>query len=278
VSSFGQASSEYRNNVYAARSNLHAIIGAMEITSAQDAEVFRYITESGFAVETTCSVLPVFDSDEKTVTWRDLVPARQSFYSLPGFDPSSPLNSYFIPLEDYEPQAISFNLDFEKQIANWNENETDVICADTSALSTVPSNLSLFHPLDYETYVLENAVSNQIQLCLQCFEAPKVNYVDHVHNRAPLMAGKQYLIPKWERECTEAAADDNTIHLELLSLSRNHSDLNLFSAAIHKLKRFKWSIWQTFLNLSFGCSGCWARFSRSAHLCPSSIAVFSHSI
>jgi hypothetical protein len=121
-------------------------------------------------------------------------------------------------------------------------------------------------------YVVGTALENQLQFVSQCFRRQENLFVDHVCVPAPLMRGKKYLVSESERERTEAAAKDHTVHLEFLSLSREHSDSNLFSTAVQELKRIA-RRWLKNLNLPGTWSSFWPRFILSAQFCLSSSII-----
>ncbi len=229
----------------------------------QDVRAFRYTTESGFAVETTNSVLPVFNADEKSLFWHELaVYAFEEFWKANSILFSPP-----------ELQKVYFSRDFEISVAQWwerYERNADETWAHSSAIWVCPSELPV-QALDCSTYVLENVVGNQIQFAASIFAKSEVFYIDHV----PLMGGKMFLLPACEKERTEAAAKDHTTHLELLNLSREHSASNLFSTVVRELKSFGWRIWQRYSNSSWRPLSAWPRLIISRQCCAFSAAACS---
>jgi hypothetical protein len=210
--------------------------------SLQTAKVFRYQTVSGFAFETSNKTLPVFNADDKSVAW----------YS---FEQPSLWDLYLLPQE--KVQTLYFG---EAGQAEWIGNADAVLTG-----SELPA---IDNFLVESRFNVGTTVEGWIQSACQCFERLENRLVDHNPVRLVLMAGRKYLISRSQREGTEAAADDHTTHLELLTLSRDHSERTSFSAVFRGLREFGWRLWSQLTSRSFSSIFCspWSR-TRSSYCC-----------
>jgi hypothetical protein len=202
---------------------------------------FQYETESGFSVETSNQVLPVFDPDDKSLEWYNFA------------SPHVPATCF----------ASRQTLDFDSDTtALRSENSAGAIYVDSTACS-------LFDPLAATPFLcVSSVVQEQIQYSCRVLEQQERRIVGQ-KRRLVLMAGEEYLVARCDREKTEASAEDHITHLEFQTLSRNRSNSNFFSTAVQKLKEFGSRIW--FKDLNFSCAGStfWSRFTRSEQPCPS---------
>jgi hypothetical protein len=245
----------------------------MKFEDLQETQIYRYETNSGFAVESCSSVLPLFNADEKSVRWFDFpllsaeaksvqwysFPlASQEFFSLP-IGQTDIQTLWF----DQDP-SVSFGLaDAAQQFDNFHE-----------LLHFELTNPAFNHCTDGFSFYLGSVVEKQIEFSRQCFRKRENRIVDHKQGRSLLLAGHKYLVPRCAQERTKVSAKHHTTHLEFLTLSRDHSNQNLFSAAIHKLKGFGWSIWRKYFISSHGASDGLAGILRSGPWCASSAASF----
>jgi hypothetical protein len=220
----------------------------MEIKYPEDAEVFRYKTKSGFRVETFNNVMPVFDADEKSVSWYNFAP--------------SPSELFRISLQ------LAAEAPFSEVMTAWYNEGPNLIQLDSSAY---PSLESIFCE---PAYCVGTVVEDGIQISRQCLGSRDNRIVDQKHGSSLLLAGQEYLVSRNEQERTKAAAKDHVTHLELMTLSRDHSRSNLFSTAVRKLKRFGWGVWRNYWNSSNRGSNCSARVIRSGQSCPSFAIAF----
>jgi len=230
----------------------------MEITSLEDPRVFRYETQSGFGIETLDPVLPVFDPDEKSVHWYD-------------FAPPSLTDTCSFPLLQQKLYTIRLTEDMN---AAFGEVNSDGWCAEGS--NTIDLDLTVPNLFDALTSVpVATLLEDQVQFSKQCLGRRENRIVDQRYGTSLLMAGREYLVPSYEREQTEAAAEDHVIHLQTLTRSREHSDRNLFSTTVQGLKKFGWRVWRNCSSSLNRVSGALARFSRYGQLCASFVVAFS---
>jgi hypothetical protein len=233
----------------------------MRIENFQHAKVFRYETESGFGIETVYNVVPVFNMDEKSVDWYNLA-----------FSPLIKFDSLRVPQQKMQMYRFSegiadFNLIETTQ--GW-VNYANTIYIDSSVSSTFAT---LPSPPDF--YVGTFAL-DQVQLACQCLQRHEKRIVDHNCGHSLLMAGHEYLVSRDEQERTEASAKTHVTHLEFLTLSRDHSNPNLFSTALKQLRKFGWRTWFTISQLSGERSNSWPGFTLWRHLCPLSAITSGH--
>jgi hypothetical protein len=250
----------------------------MKIEDVQPAKVFRYETESGIAVETYSRALPVFNADDRSFDWYDLASV-----------PLANLNSLRVPLQWtrvhwfsddailsfssirlnkwYGNYASTIELDFSAP----NALEGTAIFVDMSASNAVNLNWLACIP----DFYVATVVDERTQFSRKCLGKHENRLVYHKPGRSPLMAGKEYLVSRCEQERTEASAKIHVTHLEFLTLSRDHSNTNLFSAAIHRLSRFGWRIWRKYSSIFGSRSNFWPRFPLLQQLCPSFAIISS---
>jgi hypothetical protein len=232
----------------------------MNIEEFKLKRVYRYETESGFAIESHNGVLPVFNADDKSVDWYEFPPTSLTdIYSSPVALQKLQLLAFAQDADAGVTTAMSGQLytNFAIALHNWM----------TAPLPFDPdSSLSNFHIwVSVDDLILDSR--RGLGKCER-------RIVDQRHICALLMAGQVYLVSQDEQERTEKSAKDHVTHLEFLTLSRDHSDSNLFSAAIHKLHRFAWRVLRKCISSSFRVSNCLARATRFGQLCPSFAVVF----
>jgi hypothetical protein len=210
----------------------------------ESAHTFQYRTDSGFAFETFNKVLPVFNAEEQSVGWYN-------------FEPSSPWDLYSLPKQELQSPYLG-----ETGEGEWIGHSAIAFLAD-------PEPVAIADFFIDSRFDVRAAVEGWIRSARQCFERLEKRLVDHNPVRLLLMAGRKYLVSRTQRERTEAAADDHTTHLELLTLSRDHSGQTSFSAVFRGLREFGWRLWSQLIYRNSSSIFCtpWSR-TRSSYCCP----------
>src|ERR1700720_3933847 len=196
----------------------------MENEHLQDDNIFRYQTESGFTAETFNQVLPAYNIQAKSLGWHDFVQLQfDDFYGEPNLQAL---------VFDQIPDAVidGQHIYAAPSAQTWEFNQLFETVADGQHRCYVVQ--SSFH--------VAAIVERQVQHVLQCLGRFVIRIVGHISLSVPLMAGAEYLVSREEQVRTQASAKDHIVHLELLNLSREHSDLSLFSIELRKLKRPGW--------------------------------------
>lgn len=220
---------------------------------AENANVFRFETESGFIVETSNDVLPVFNAETESLAWFDLVP--RLVLSDYVFGVSQRSSGMLCLNQERSPSATP-------SITQFYENEAAAHWPGDGAATTFAHLTSTaVDPFTCPTrFCLGTVVQEGIWFTRPCFSTNKNRIIGQTTGHSLLMAGKEYLVSHCVRERTEASAKDHSTHIEFLILSREHSESNSISTAPQKLKEFGRRVCLEDSGLSDGLWKLWSRF------------------
>jgi hypothetical protein len=225
----------------------------MKVEYFQSVGHLRYETRSGFVVEAVGSALPVFNSIDSAIDWYDFGPMELG----------GPGSTYEITWSDTDPvyqadlcsgfplQTVYFGegarpvADAETATAQWfGEDSTAVWWAVNDSRYSVP-----------DIYI-SSSIADLNQRSRSWFETRDREIVGHKANVA-------ISISTSDKERIELAAKDHTVHFESMTLSREHSSVDLFSTVTNGLNQYGWRIWLHSSKSSNGSSSFSSRLTSA---------------
>lgn len=226
-------------------------------------EPLRYQTSSGFVVQTFSwdQGLPFFDSAHNSMVWYQPNASFEGGLTQTDFCCSNQgYSAEYAQFSDWIDLPASYNT----EIVVWTNDSSDSqVCLDLSVPTVDQFDCA-------HTFYVASVVENQVQSSLRCLEQTEKQIIGHRPHRLVLMAGREYLISRFERERSEASARQHVTHLEVLILSREHSGQSAIPGKAQDSRFFGWRTWSRHSGSSSFWSTLWSRSTRVASPCLSS--------